>query len=539
MDPQENPCAICLEPPEDVSAALPCLHRFCHVCLTRWVALNPRCPLCKTPVTSLLHAIENDREFKETAVNGGPVAEYDEAFENALTPTPPQDRESGPASSRTGPAAFVPLNANGTAGAPRFQPLVDWMSERLEDLFETHDFALVMRNIVMDGLCEYGCNEAELTRLLWPLIHDDTAAFVAGLVAEARRCVSGPAAVPHPGRARGVEFIDSSSSSSEDEESDFDDDSEVDTDDLTDPEDTEYDDSEPESTHSPLVHQRGGCGSAPATPYPIVTRSGRRGPPPARAANQDGAATERPQSRRDLRRRGHLSVIDLTLDSDTEDEANAGRRDPPALGAQAGSQPAACPARGGRLPSPGPRATPAPGQAFTAPPGAVNAGRPPLARTSSWGPTGAPKTSAPAAPAPPAVGSPGRGPRYGVGEFVRRFAELAPRVCAPPEALNPAIVAWVEGFRPQPGGTAPPAEAGGARRRLKGVPRRWTEERAARLRGGVVRGAGRQRAPTPYPVARRPLALGAADGAARRPPFQNTRGAAASAVEGRSSSQGR
>ncbi|QPI70173.1 ubiquitin E3 ligase ICP0 [Equid herpesvirus 6] len=539
MDPRDDPCAICLEPPEDVSAALPCLHRFCYACLTRWVDLNPRCPLCKTPVASLLHAIRSDREFKEIEVAGAPVAEYDGPPEDALTAAPSQDRGRAPAAGRPGPAAFVPLNANGTAGAPRLQPLVDWMSERLEALFETPDFALVMRNIVMDALCEYGCDEAELTRLLWPLIHDDTAAFVAGLLEEAGRCVSRPAAAPRPGETRGVEFIDSSSASSDGEESDSDDDSEVDTEDLTDPEDTEYDDSEPESTRAPGAPRRAGRGSWAAIHYPMLTRSRRREPPPARAANQDGATRERRQSRSDLCRRGHLGVIDLTLDSDTEDEPETGRRAAPALGAQAGSQQLGHPLSQRPPPRSAPPPPRLPRRARAAPPGGRDTGRRVRAEVCRTGPAAPPTTLGPAAaPASPA-GPRGRGPRHSGGEFARRFAELAPRAPAPPEAMSPAIVAWVEGSRPQPAPAPRTTPPRAPRHRFKGTPRRWTEERAARLRGGVVRGARRRSATTPYPAARRPPPAAPARPAAPGPFLPNTREAPPAGAEGRSPPRGR
>nr|1CHC_A Chain A, EQUINE HERPES VIRUS-1 RING DOMAIN [Equid alphaherpesvirus 1] len=61
-------CPICLEDPSNYSMALPCLHAFCYVCITRWIRQNPTCPLCKVPVESVVHTIESDSEFGDQLI---------------------------------------------------------------------------------------------------------------------------------------------------------------------------------------------------------------------------------------------------------------------------------------------------------------------------------------------------------------------------------------------------------------------------------------------------------------------------------------
>nr|AAB63316.1 transcriptional protein [Equid alphaherpesvirus 1] len=310
-------CPICLEDPSNYSMALPCLHAFCYVCITRWIRQNPTCPLCKVPVESVVHTIESDSEFKETKVSVDfdyDSEEDEDSFEGQFLAV---DSGDAPAniSAWNGPMAFVPLNANGTAGAPRLQPLVDWLVERLDQLFETPELALVMRNIVMDTLCEHGCNEEELTRQFWPMFHEDTVPFVTDLIIQAELCVASRPILPIA-RGRGVEYIDSSSSSSSSEE-ETDSDIEVDPNNLTDPEDTSDETStDNSSAQAPRQEDSRPARARPGPP----TRGRRRGRRPAAPgpASRRSARLRRRQPRTNSRTNGgdNGEIIDLTLDSD-------------------------------------------------------------------------------------------------------------------------------------------------------------------------------------------------------------------------------
>lgn len=55
-DDNSSCCVICLDAVTDQCEASPCGHAdFDYVCALSWLLQTPLCPLCKTPVTSLLH----------------------------------------------------------------------------------------------------------------------------------------------------------------------------------------------------------------------------------------------------------------------------------------------------------------------------------------------------------------------------------------------------------------------------------------------------------------------------------------------------
>ncbi|KAJ1632671.1 hypothetical protein T492DRAFT_986739, partial [Pavlovales sp. CCMP2436] len=49
-EPEEDVCAICLEPPSHAAQLQGCSHTFCVRCIERWVAQCSKCPLCKREV---------------------------------------------------------------------------------------------------------------------------------------------------------------------------------------------------------------------------------------------------------------------------------------------------------------------------------------------------------------------------------------------------------------------------------------------------------------------------------------------------------
>ncbi|KAK7415967.1 hypothetical protein QQX98_005540 [Neonectria punicea] len=52
-------CVICLESVSEACEALPCHHRhFDYLCLLSWLEQSPKCPLCKTTVAQVRHALD-------------------------------------------------------------------------------------------------------------------------------------------------------------------------------------------------------------------------------------------------------------------------------------------------------------------------------------------------------------------------------------------------------------------------------------------------------------------------------------------------
>ena len=47
---EENECMICLEDMKTDIAVLSCGHIFHYDCLSKWVAKQATCPLCRAPV---------------------------------------------------------------------------------------------------------------------------------------------------------------------------------------------------------------------------------------------------------------------------------------------------------------------------------------------------------------------------------------------------------------------------------------------------------------------------------------------------------
>lgn len=479
-------CPICLEDPSNYSMALPCLHAFCYVCITRWIRQNPTCPLCKVPVESVVHTIESDSEFKETKVSVDfdyDSEEDEDSFEGQFLAV---DSGDAPAniSAWNGPMAFVPLNANGTAGAPRLQPLVDWLVERLDQLFETPELALVMRNIVMDTLCEHGCNEEELTRQFWPMFHEDTVPFVTDLIVQAELCVASRPILPIA-RGRGVEYIDSSSSSSSSEE-ETDSDIEVDPNNLTDPEDTSDETStDNSSAQAPRQEDSRPARARPGPP----TRGRRRGRRPAAPgpASRRSARLRRRQPRTNSRTNGgdNGEIIDLTLDSDGDTEpadvsGSLNTTDQPVL-----------------IPD---EEEAAPASPHTSSNSAI------ICLVSELTPESEePPRDQPVAPSGSFAGERPMRPRCSLREFARRFMALAPRdsstseaagpsrLGAGPRATEPFSVAVVLVDRSSEG-------AGLFGGRFAQHVRRRTEDESARRRGNVLLRPRRQSVPpVPYP----------------------------------------
>uniref|UniRef100_A0A8B9I368 RING-type E3 ubiquitin transferase n=1 Tax=Anser brachyrhynchus TaxID=132585 RepID=A0A8B9I368_9AVES len=50
-------CPICLDTCNNTSYVVPCLHQFCFGCIKLCIERQPKCPLCKKRVQSILHSV--------------------------------------------------------------------------------------------------------------------------------------------------------------------------------------------------------------------------------------------------------------------------------------------------------------------------------------------------------------------------------------------------------------------------------------------------------------------------------------------------
>lgn len=77
-------CVICLDEITDECEAAPCGHAdFDYVCALSWLLQTPLCPLCKTPVASLLHGPKGKPGRPVTKVEQPPVQDRSARAEDA------------------------------------------------------------------------------------------------------------------------------------------------------------------------------------------------------------------------------------------------------------------------------------------------------------------------------------------------------------------------------------------------------------------------------------------------------------------------
>ncbi|EGD78993.1 hypothetical protein PTSG_01964 [Salpingoeca rosetta] len=62
-DEQES-CPICLDALNDKALLDGCFHSFCFECIMSWLNVSRTCPLCKAPVSSVIHSIKSATIFK-------------------------------------------------------------------------------------------------------------------------------------------------------------------------------------------------------------------------------------------------------------------------------------------------------------------------------------------------------------------------------------------------------------------------------------------------------------------------------------------
>ncbi|MCP9262256.1 putative RING finger protein C32D5.10 [Dirofilaria immitis] len=67
MNNKAEKCSICLGVPVfDETSLDGCSHKYCYPCITEWIKLRPICPMCKRPVTKVIHQRQAIRERIET-----------------------------------------------------------------------------------------------------------------------------------------------------------------------------------------------------------------------------------------------------------------------------------------------------------------------------------------------------------------------------------------------------------------------------------------------------------------------------------------
>lgn len=64
-------CSICLDEvsTHDKAVTTPCMHEYHHTCISKWLTMKQECPLCKSPVHSVLYNIQEDGSFLERELN--------------------------------------------------------------------------------------------------------------------------------------------------------------------------------------------------------------------------------------------------------------------------------------------------------------------------------------------------------------------------------------------------------------------------------------------------------------------------------------
>eukprot|EP00736_Rhodelphis_marinus_P001051 Rmarinus@m.16398 len=69
-----DPCCICLAriQPYEFSLLDGCFHGFCRSCIMKWSSINPKCPLCKSPFTSIIHSIRSESDFDRSFLDSQP-----------------------------------------------------------------------------------------------------------------------------------------------------------------------------------------------------------------------------------------------------------------------------------------------------------------------------------------------------------------------------------------------------------------------------------------------------------------------------------
>ncbi|XP_040397745.1 E3 ubiquitin-protein ligase Topors-like [Cygnus olor] len=187
-------CPICLDTWSDAGYVLPCLHQFCFECIQRWAERKPKCPLCKGRVTSIVHSVQADNDFKELTIRP-PV-------EASVTINRGRRAPGGPAThSPPRPVTSQLLTVGLVSDAPLggihpllwasifrdypalLQSLLPWLHRELQRLLGVENFeADVVEDLIMSSLGIFGLQEDALVQWLQFYLRSHTVVFVQQLI---------------------------------------------------------------------------------------------------------------------------------------------------------------------------------------------------------------------------------------------------------------------------------------------------------------------------------------------------------------------
>ncbi|XP_029880269.1 uncharacterized protein LOC115345518 [Aquila chrysaetos chrysaetos] len=183
----DNRCPICLDSWEEASYVMPCLHQFCYACILRWAESKPECPLCKRNVTSILHSVQADDNFKEHVVAPPPVPPVAVHLAGGAPGHPAAHNQPSAAQ----PLPRAPVGSlHPHVWASLFQedpallrPVMLWLRQELWLFFEGGRWeTAAARRLVLSGLHLFGLDEETLFQLLQGALGEYTRTFVRQLI---------------------------------------------------------------------------------------------------------------------------------------------------------------------------------------------------------------------------------------------------------------------------------------------------------------------------------------------------------------------
>ncbi|KAM6037167.1 uncharacterized protein LJ206_001787 [Theristicus caerulescens] len=213
----ERSCPICHDNQDDIAYMSPCLHQFCLGCALRWARQKPSCPLCQSGTTAILFSVWSEDDYLTFEVPGP-----------AAAPAGDHRDEEGAAGAvpRAQVGAFPPeVWADFFRSHPdNVRPLLLWLRQELEVLFDRWWEATTAEGIIVGHLCLCGLDEAVLVHELQSCLPENAGPFVLRLITTAVRLCGGelrrhlgqqdpraaggedesPAASPSPAASRGV-----------------------------------------------------------------------------------------------------------------------------------------------------------------------------------------------------------------------------------------------------------------------------------------------------------------------------------------------
>nr|ALL26033.1 ubiquitin E3 ligase ICP0 [Canid alphaherpesvirus 1] len=270
MADEEYNCTICLEPPKNMTVTMSCLHKFCYDCLSEWTKVSNTCPLCKSIIQSMIHSINDDKEFKEIKIVSESIedstdllmeenaqrffnSDEEDANDDDDRPLWGEDYDenysiyqSEPASSQIQPPSHNSMEQILFRNPNTRELLIRFSYNRLMVYYEHEGNAEDVTEIIMEFIDEYGLDRDELTELLEPLLQTYTIRFVNSFFTRINLLSRRPFRI-----STGVQFLDDDDDDDDENsvDSESDSSSSLCTDDLTIPDDTQSDISDLDETN--------------------------------------------------------------------------------------------------------------------------------------------------------------------------------------------------------------------------------------------------------------------------------------------------